>query len=104
TAMPTKIEFIGWCSKPLKEFLKAIGMDASRKLSQNEVTSIVNQYVKEKSLFHPEKKKVIACDGLLQSLFRRKTIGKYRVYDLLEIHFSENEYESEVEELKSSSE
>ncbi|KAI3445557.1 hypothetical protein Pfo_002222 [Paulownia fortunei] len=94
-----KKEFTGWASGTLIEFLTSIGKSSSEKLSQHEVTSIVNEYVKETKLFHPEKRKMIICDARLQPLFRRRTISRYRVYDLLEAHFAENHNESEEDEL-----
>ncbi|KAL0364974.1 UNVERIFIED_CONTAM: hypothetical protein Sangu_0595000 [Sesamum angustifolium] len=87
--------FIGWASRPLIEFLASIGKSTSEEMSQRDVTSIVNEYVKENKLFHPEKKKMITCDARLQPLFKRKIISKHRVYDLLEAHFAENHDESE---------
>ncbi|XP_057977660.1 uncharacterized protein At5g08430-like isoform X2 [Malania oleifera] len=93
-----KNEFIGWGSRPLIEFLESIGKDASSKLSQYDVTSIINSYIHENKLFHPEKKKVI-CDARLHSVLGRKVVKKNRIYDLLEAHFAENLEESEEEEV-----
>ncbi|GFP80465.1 zinc finger CCCH domain-containing protein 44 [Phtheirospermum japonicum] len=90
-----KKEFIGWASRALIEFLGSIGKSTDEKLSQHEVTSIVNEYVKEKKLLNPEKKKFVMCDARLHSLFRKKTINKLRIHDLLEDHFAENHEESE---------
>ncbi|XP_011087639.1 uncharacterized protein At5g08430 [Sesamum indicum] len=94
-AKSTRNYFIGWASRPLIEFLASIGKSTSEEMSQRDVTCIVNEYVKENKLFHPEKKKMITCDARLQPLFKRKIISKHRVYDLLEAHFAENHDESE---------
>ncbi|KAK4438392.1 hypothetical protein Salat_0173500 [Sesamum alatum] len=94
-AKSTRSYFIGWASRPLVEFLASIGKSTSEEMSQRDVTSIVNEYVKENKLFHPERKKMITCDARLQPLFKRKLISKHRVYDLLEAHFAENHDESE---------
>ncbi|XP_075501884.1 uncharacterized protein At5g08430-like [Primulina tabacum] len=90
-----KVDFIGWGSKSLIKFLESIGKSTSQELSQHDVTLMVNEYIKENNLFHPNKKKMVICDVRLQSLFRKKTLNKHRIYDLLEAHFAENKDESE---------
>ncbi|KAL6552273.1 hypothetical protein OROHE_007637 [Orobanche hederae] len=99
-----KKEFIGWASRPLIEFLKSIGKSTSEKLSQHDVASIVNEYVKEHKLLNPRKKRMIMCDARLQLLFRKKILSRNRVRDLLEDHFAENHEESEEDELAYKSE
>lgn len=86
-----KLEFIGWGSKPLIEFLRFIGTDTSNPISQFDVTAIVNRYVNDRSLLHQTKKKRVVCDEWLLPLFGRKNISRIRIYDLLEPHFSENQ-------------
>ncbi|KAG8368903.1 hypothetical protein BUALT_Bualt15G0094900 [Buddleja alternifolia] len=86
-----QMEFVGWASKSLMEFLASIGKNKSEKLSQDEVSSIVNEYVQENKLFHPQKNKTIICDARLKPLFKKKTIKTFRVSDLLEDHFAENQ-------------
>ncbi|XP_073041577.1 uncharacterized protein At5g08430-like [Primulina eburnea] len=90
-----KVDFIGWGSKSLIKFLESIGKSTSQELSQHDVTLMVNEYIKENNLFHPNKKKMVICDVRLQSLFRKKTLNKHRIYDLLEAHFAENKDDSE---------
>lgn len=51
----TKREFIGWGSKVLMEFLASIGEDTTKKLSKDEVTSIINRYIHENNLFDQKK-------------------------------------------------
>ncbi|CAA2988972.1 zinc finger CCCH domain-containing 44 isoform X1 [Olea europaea subsp. europaea] len=97
-------EFMGWGSRYLFEFLASIGKDTSVALSQHDVLSIINDYVKENKLFDPKNKKKIICDASLKSLFRRRTINKYRIYDLLDTHFKENQDETEEDELGNNSE
>ncbi|KAG8368901.1 hypothetical protein BUALT_Bualt15G0094700 [Buddleja alternifolia] len=86
------------------EFLASIGKNNSEKLSQDDVRSIINGYAKENKLIHPEKKKTIRCDARLEKLFKRKTINKFRVYFLLEDHFTENQDASEEDVVEYDSE
>ncbi|XP_056169479.1 zinc finger CCCH domain-containing protein 44 isoform X2 [Syzygium oleosum] len=83
------IEFEGWGSKTLIHFLKSIGEDTTKQLSRWNVDSIISKYIKEKQLFHPEKKKKVICDESLYSVFRKKTIHKNQIYFLLEPHLNE---------------
>lgn len=99
-----KNDFIGWGSRSLIDFLTSIGKSTDEKLHQHDVTSIVNAYVKEKQLLHPEKRKMILCDERLQSLFRKKIISKNRVHELLEAHFVENYDDSDEDEAQCNSE
>lgn len=99
-----KLEFVGWGSRPLIEFLQSIGKDTSRTYSQQEVTAIVTAYVNSNDLLNPQKKKRVLCDARLHSLFGKKSIPRMKIYDLLEVHFSENHDESEDEPSDSSEE
>ncbi|XP_006345469.1 uncharacterized protein At5g08430 [Solanum tuberosum] len=99
-----KLEFVGWGSKPLIEFLQSIGKDTSRSYSQQEVSAIVTEYVNSNGLLNPQKKKRVMCDARLHSLFGKKVIPRLKIYDLLEVHFSENHDESEDESSNSSKE
>ncbi|XP_057501498.1 uncharacterized protein At5g08430 [Actinidia eriantha] len=103
-ARPKKMEFVGWGSKPLIEFLESIGKDTSKQISQYDATSIINEYVKTNNLIHPQKKKKIMCDERLHYLFGRKSVVRIKIYDLLETHFAENQDESEDDFLYSSEE
>ncbi|KAL6495689.1 hypothetical protein OROGR_030252 [Orobanche gracilis] len=84
------IEFIGWGSRPLIEFLEAIGKDTMEKQSQHEVTAFINKYIKEKGLASAEKKKKILCDERLYALFGKKSVPRIKIHDMLEEHFAEN--------------
>ncbi|EOX92752.1 Binding protein, putative isoform 1 [Theobroma cacao] len=86
-----KLEFVGWGSKPLIEFLESIGKDTTKQISQHDVTDIIRKYVNDNNLVHPAKKKRILCDERLYSIFGRKAIGRMKVYDLLETHYAENQ-------------
>ncbi|CAI9769275.1 unnamed protein product [Fraxinus pennsylvanica] len=97
-------EFIGWGSRSLIEFLASIGKDTSVTLSQHDVSSIVDNYIKEKKLFDPKNKKRLTCDASLQSLFGKRKINKNSIYNLLESHFTENQDESEEDALGNDSE
>ncbi|XP_050366557.1 uncharacterized protein At5g08430-like isoform X2 [Argentina anserina] len=87
---PRKMEFLGWGSRPVIEFLDSIGKDTSKPISQYDVASIVTEYVNQNKLLHPTKKKRIVCDEKLHSLFGRKTIARIKIYDLLQPHFADN--------------
>ncbi|KAL9248156.1 hypothetical protein vseg_021511 [Gypsophila vaccaria] len=100
----SRIEYVGWASKNLLEFLASLGVDSSKKLSQNHVTSLIVNYVQENKLFHHEKRKMVVCDELLQSLLKRKTISVYKINDCIEAHFLENVEQSEDEGYSSESE
>lgn len=103
-AGPKKLEYIGWGSKPLIEFLGAIGKLTDKQLSQYEVAAIINEYINRNNLLHPLKKKRVVCDEWLHYLFGRKTVGRNKIHDMLETHFSENNDDSEEELFYSSDE
>ncbi|XWS29963.1 hypothetical protein CRYUN_Cryun24cG0076100 [Craigia yunnanensis] len=90
-ARSKKLEFVGWGSKSLIEFLDSIGKDTTKQISQHDVTDIIGKYVNENNLLHPAKKKRVLCDERLHSIFGRKTISRIKVYDLLETHYAENQ-------------
>ncbi|XP_021772640.1 uncharacterized protein At5g08430-like [Chenopodium quinoa] len=94
---PKRIEFVGWASKVLIAFLESIGVDTSKKLSQDDVASLINKYVHENKLFDPDKKKKVLCDVRLRPLIGRKSFSIYKINDALEGHFSENLDKSEGE-------
>lgn len=92
---PRKLEFTGWGSTLLLEFLQSIGTGTTNQISQYDVTAIINKYVNDRNLLHPTKKKRVLCDEWLLPLFGRKTINRIRIYDLLEPHFAENKVGSD---------
>ncbi|XP_008227711.1 PREDICTED: uncharacterized protein At5g08430 isoform X2 [Prunus mume] len=91
------VEFTGWGSRRLFEFLESIGRDTSNPISQYDVASIITDYVNQHKLQHPTKKKRIVCDDTLHSLFGRKTIGRVKIYDLLHQHFAENQQDDSTD-------
>lgn len=93
-----RMEFCGWGSTCLIQFLKSIGKDTTKKLSQHDVYFIICKYITERNLPDPAKKKMIICDENLQSILCKKTVNKNRIFGLLEAHFVENMEESEEEE------
>ncbi|XP_019158817.1 PREDICTED: uncharacterized protein At5g08430-like [Ipomoea nil] len=84
-----KLEFLGWGSKPLIQFLDSIGKK-SKQYSQEDVDAIVKEYVTSNDLMDPRKKRKILCDEKLEKLFEKKTVSRRDVYHLLEVHFRVN--------------
>ncbi|KAK4417181.1 hypothetical protein Salat_2543700 [Sesamum alatum] len=99
-----KIEFIGWGSRPLIEFLEAIGQDTSKEHSRHDVAGYISKYINEKGLASAEKKKKVLCDERLYALFAKKSLSRIKVHDMLEEHFAENHDDSDDELLDSSEE
>ncbi|KAK9062592.1 hypothetical protein SSX86_019780 [Deinandra increscens subsp. villosa] len=99
-----KLEFVGWASKSLIEFLQSIGKDTGKELSQHNVTAIINDYVHNFNLLHPVKKKRVVCDERLHSLFGKKSIPRIKIHELLDSHFADNHDSSEDDHLNSSEE
>ncbi|XP_057748836.1 uncharacterized protein At5g08430-like isoform X2 [Arachis stenosperma] len=92
-----QMEFIGWCSRILMDFLQSVGKDTSREFSEQEVASIIMDYCKENKLFDPEKKRKVVCDVQLRSLLGRKSVNRNSIYKLLAKHFSDNSEDMEVD-------
>ncbi|XP_074311654.1 uncharacterized protein At5g08430-like [Silene latifolia] len=92
-----KVKFNGWGSRELIDFLNSIGKDVSKPLSHYDVTNIVNQYIIDNKLIHPEKKKRAVCDERLQVLFggKKQSVFRNKIQNLLEPHFPENHVDSE---------
>nr|GMC46491.1 putative SWIB/MDM2 domain, Plus-3 domain protein [Ipomoea batatas] len=87
-----KLEFLGWGSKLLIEFLDSIGKE-SRQYSQGVdaivKTTIVKTYVACNNLIDPTYKRTILCDERLEKLFKKKIVSKKSVSHLLEAYFLE---------------
>ncbi|TXG53676.1 hypothetical protein EZV62_018932 [Acer yangbiense] len=92
-----KMEFIGWGSKPLLDFLASIGKDTNQEMSQGYITTLITEYCRENKLFHSENEIKIICDSTLQTLFRRKIVNRNSIYRLLTTHLAENLDRSEDE-------
>nr|GLL34541.1 uncharacterized protein At5g08430-like [Ipomoea trifida] len=84
-----KLEFLGWGSKPLIEFLDSIGKE-SRQYSQGEVNAIMKRYVASNNLIDPAYKRRIRCDERLEKLFKRKRVSRKNLSHFLEAHFKES--------------
>lgn len=99
-----KVKFDGWGSIPLIEFLQSLGKDTTQQISRYDVTDIINKYVNENKLVHSVKKKRVVSDERLLSLFGKKSFLRIKIYDLLEAHYAENQFESDDDILFSSDE
>lgn len=99
-----KMEYDGWGSKPLIEFLKEIGKDTEKKISQQDLTTIVNEYVSKNNLIKPSKKKRVECDRWLHYLFGKKFVLRIKIHELLFPHLAENRDESSEDEDSANSE
>ncbi|KAF5192190.1 Zinc finger ccch domain-containing protein, partial [Thalictrum thalictroides] len=97
-AKPKKREFIGWGSKPLRDFLKSIDKDSDIQLSGYEVHDIIKKYIMDKKLTDPQKKRKVLCDTNLHAIFGRKTVMLNKTYDLLGRHFRDDMEDSEEDE------
>lgn len=97
-----KKEFVGWGSKQLIGFLGSLGLQTAQKMSQEAVTNTINQYINERKLLHPDKKKKVMCDERLHALFGRKSVNRNKIHDLLEGHLAENQVQSDDDQLYSS--
>lgn len=82
--------FTSWGSKELIRFLTSLGQDTHHPVPQSDVCDIIHNYIREKELVHPKKKKIILCDEKLHALFHRKSINRFKISDMLEKHFAEN--------------
>lgn len=90
-----KVKFDGWGSMPLIEFLQSLGKDTTQQISRYDVTDIINKYVNENKLVHSVKKKRVVSDERLLSLFGKKSFLRIKIYDLLEAHYAENQFDSD---------
>nr|GLL35244.1 uncharacterized protein At5g08430-like [Ipomoea trifida] len=112
--MEHKLEFLGWGSKPLIEFLDSIGKESRenhvvvdddaqdiapplfslrlrlRFFESGEIDAIMKKYVACNNLIDPTYKRRILCDERLEKLFKKKIVSRKNVYHLLEVHFREN--------------
>ncbi|WCJ18658.1 SWIB/MDM2 domain Plus-3 GYF [Euphorbia peplus] len=96
-----KMEFNGWASNLLLDFLHSVGKDKAGKLSQHDVSAIVIEYCNEKKLFDTVNKKKILCNAMLKSLLGKKFVKKNSIHNLLTPHFAENVELSENEQEQS---
>ncbi|CAA7045472.1 unnamed protein product, partial [Microthlaspi erraticum] len=85
-----RMEFIGWGSKPLIDFLTSIGEETEHEMEQHVVESVIRTYIRRENLLDAENKKRVVCDEKLYSIFRRKYVNHKRIYTLLNRHFKDN--------------
>ncbi|CAN8251741.1 unnamed protein product [Cochlearia groenlandica] len=91
TGKTKRMEFIGWGSKPLIDFLTSIGEDTKDAMSQYSVESVIRKYIRQKNLVVHAKKKMARCDDKLYSIFRKSFVNQKSIYTLLNAHFKENQ-------------
>lgn len=102
------LEFVGWGSRNLIEFLDSLGIDTTNRISENDVKSIIMNYIREKNRENPlekktkRKRKTVACDTKLRLLFESRKINIIKVPDLVEKHYVENQDDSDYGFLYSS--
>ncbi|KAF8097143.1 hypothetical protein N665_0294s0045 [Sinapis alba] len=95
---PKSLDFVGWGSKNLIEFLESLGRDTTDKISEYDVTDIVRKYIRE--LTHPlkttrKKTKIVTCDEKLSLLFGCQKVNIAKLSDLVGKHYFENQEDDE---------
>ncbi|CAH2044184.1 unnamed protein product [Thlaspi arvense] len=91
------LEFVGWGSKNLIEFLESLGRDTTTKISEYDVEEIVRKYIREQNLAaNPSEKKqkkakTLVCDDKLRLLFESRKINIIKLPDLVAKHYVENQ-------------
>ncbi|EOA20307.1 hypothetical protein CARUB_v10000615mg [Capsella rubella] len=96
-ARPKRLEFLGWGSKQLIEFLQSLGKDTTEMISRYDVCDTIAKYIAKEGLLDPCNKKKVVCDKRLVLLFGTRTIFRMKVYDLLEKHYAENQDDSDFD-------
>ncbi|EOA20146.1 hypothetical protein CARUB_v10000436mg [Capsella rubella] len=101
---PKTLEFVGWGSRNLIEFLQSLGRDTTNKISENDVTAIIMSYIRQKNRETPSKKKrkLVACDEKLRLLFGTPRINIIKVPDLVEKHYLDYQDDSDFDFLYAS--
>lgn len=79
----------GWASKPLQEFLRAMGKEGDKQLSLNELTEIVQEYATSNNIPDPSKKKRLFCDERLRCLFGKEWVHHFQISGYLKPHLTE---------------
>ncbi|KAL0692247.1 hypothetical protein Bca4012_059427 [Brassica carinata] len=116
---PKSLDFVGWGSKNLIDFLESLGRDTTDKISEYDVTDIVRKYIRglNVSAAHPpktnkkkkktktvpcdetkkkkKKTKTVPCDEKLSLLFGCEKVNITKLPDLVAKHYVENQ-EDEV--------
>ncbi|KAL5061171.1 hypothetical protein RYX36_032775 [Vicia faba] len=89
------MEFVGWASRPLANFLASIGRyDTEVPMLQWGVRSLICKYIKEKNLYHRKDEKKFSPDEKLFPIFNKEVMSKDQIYSLLEFHFAKKSDDS----------
>jgi chromatin remodeling complex protein RSC6 len=94
----SSMEFVGWASRPLSSFLASIGRYKTEPMMRWGIRSLINEYIKEKNLYHPKDKKKFLPDDKLFPIFKKKVVLKSQIYSLLEFHIAKNSGDSSGKE------
>jgi chromatin remodeling complex protein RSC6 len=94
----SSMEFDGWASKPLANFLASIGRYETEPMIQWGIKSLICEYIKENNLYHPKDKKKFFPDDKLFPIFKKKVVRMSQIYPLLESHITKKSDDSAVNE------
>ncbi|XP_058740607.1 uncharacterized protein LOC131612876 [Vicia villosa] len=92
------LEFTGWASRPLTNFLESIGRYETEPMTQSGVKSLICEYIKEKNLYHPKNKRKFRTDDKLSPIFTKKVMSNDKIYSRLEIHIAKKPDDSSRKE------
>ncbi|KAK2365242.1 zinc finger CCCH domain-containing protein [Trifolium repens] len=90
----SSMEFDGWASKPLANFLASIGRYETEPMIQWGIKSLICEYIKENNLYHPKDKKKFFPDDKLFPIFKKKVVKMSQIYSLLESHITKKSDDS----------
>ncbi|KAJ0248705.1 SWIB/MDM2 [Hirschfeldia incana] len=83
-----------WGSRNLIFFLDSLGRDITNRISEDDVATIITNYIRENPSTAKKRKKkktVVACDERLRLLFERREISLVKLHDLVAKHYVENQ-------------
>ncbi|XP_028770643.1 uncharacterized protein At5g08430 [Neltuma alba] len=83
------VEFIGWGSKSVIDFLTSIGEDVTKPFTRWGVSFLIHEYIDKKQLRHPKFNKKFIPDEKLTPIFGKKAVSENKVYSLLKAHIAE---------------
>ncbi|KAL0890547.1 hypothetical protein Bca101_014530 [Brassica carinata] len=90
-----------WGSRNLIEFLDSLGRDISNRISENDVATILTNYIRENHLTAKKRNtKTVACDERLRLLFERQEINLVKLPDLVAKHYEQRRLSSSDEMAK----
>ncbi|KAI5424002.1 hypothetical protein KIW84_030282 [Lathyrus oleraceus] len=82
------LEFVGWASRPLTNFLESIGRYETEPMTQSGVKSLICEYIKEKNLYRSKNKRKFSTDNKLSPIFGKKVMSIDKIYSRLEFHIA----------------